>query len=103
MDARDTNLLALALGVLANAFVHRGPALVHPCLVLLRDESKRGVVEDDQGSTIDFFQPVLDVGKERVGGSHRSYEFQQRGPLDGLDVGPEVAIAVAEVAVPPAS
>src|SRR6266851_6898863 len=87
----------------ANAFVHRGPAFVHPRLVLLGNEAERGVPEGDQGSTIDFTQPVLDVGDEWERGEQWTCEFKQCGPHDGLDVGPKVPVAVAHVAVPPST
>ena len=59
--------------------------------------------EGDQGSAIHFTQPILHVGNERKRGEQRTSEFQQRGPLDGLDIGPEMPVAVAQVAVPPST
>ena len=89
--------------MLANAFVHRGPAFVHPRFVFLGNEAERGVLEHDQCSTIDFTQPILHVANEREKSEQRASKLQQRGPLDGLDVGPEVPIAVAQVTIPPAT
>src|SRR5580704_10672078 len=96
-------LFARGLGTPANPFVHRGPAFVHPCLVLFRKEAERGVPECDQGSTINFTQPILHVGDYGKRSEQWACEFKQSGPLDGLDIGPEMPIAVAQVAVPPST
>jgi hypothetical protein len=87
MQRSRYGLLSAALGVPANAFVYRGPASVHPGLLILGDEAERGVPEGDQGSAVGFTQPVLHVGNERERGEQWTGEFKQRGPLDGLDVG----------------
>lgn len=83
----------------ANAVVHRGPALAHPCLVFVGKEAERSVPEDDQGPTIHFTQPVLDIGDERKRGEQLTNEFKQRWPHGGFHVGLEMPIAFAHVAV----
>ena len=59
--------------------MHRGPAFVHPSLVLVGNEAERGVPEGDQGSTIDFTQPILHVGDEGERGEQGTSELKQRG------------------------
>ena len=58
------------------------------------------MLELDQRSSIHFAQTVLQVRDHRVGHEQRAGDFEQRGPLDGLHVSPEMAVAVAQVAVP---
>ena len=44
----------LGLSLLADARVHRGPALVHARFVIVGNEAQRRMPERDQGSTIDL-------------------------------------------------
>src|SRR4030095_7573893 len=55
------------------------------------------------GDAVFFAETVLDVVGDRVGHHQRAGEFEKRWLLDGLNVSPEVAVAVAQVAIPAAS
>jgi len=55
----------------------------------------------DQCSAWFLIQPVLHIGSDWIGHKQRSVEFKQRRPLDGLHMSPQMAIIIAQVAVPP--
>src|SRR5215510_5244328 len=61
------------------------------------------MAERDQRSTVDFLEPVLQVRDDRHRHEQRSRDLEQRWPLDRLYVSPEVSVAAAEIAVPPAT
>ncbi len=64
------------------------------------DEAHGAVGEDEEGFVALGGEAVLDVGGDGVGHHHGAYEFEEEGRFDDLDVSPEVAGVVAEVAEP---
>src|SRR6202030_2945167 len=99
----DSGLGAARFGALANAFIDVRPASDHAFPVLLLNEAEAGVAELDDGHAIFFAEAVLDVVGDGIGHHQRAREFEERGPLDGLNVSPEMAIAFAQIAVPAAT
>src|ERR1700687_6439320 len=88
------------LGSFPQTGVHMPPALPYPFSVLILNQAKRRVMKFDQRAAIYFAQSVLHIGDDRVGHEQWSRDFEQRRPLDGLLVSPEVSVSVAQVAVP---
>ena len=68
---------------------------------LVRDRPHRPVRELEARAVAVGRQPVLDVVDARERHEHRPAQLQERRRLDDLDVPPEVAGVVAEVAIPP--
>ena len=77
------------------------PAFHHTLSVGILNKPEGGVVKLDQRSAVFLAQPVLHIRDSRIGHEQRSRNFEQRRPLDGLHVSPEVSVAIAQVAVPP--
>ena len=79
------------------------PALHDALPVFLGDEAEGFVMKFDQRSAGFLAEAVLHVRDNRVGHEQWPGKFEQRRALDGLHVGPEMPIAVAQVAIPPAT
>src|SRR6266849_194963 len=86
---------------LADALVDAAPTGRHSFSVILLNQSKRRVMELDQRSTVGLAQAVLYIRDHRIGHEQRPADFEQRRPLDGLHVSPEMTVAIAQIAVPP--
>src|ERR1700728_3807926 len=84
----------------ARPLQHRCPSLAYTAAVIILNKSKRAVAESDDRSAVHFLQSVLHIGNEGVRGKKRAAEFKQRGTLDGLHMGPEMAVVVPQVATP---
>src|SRR5262245_28877344 len=83
--------------------VDAAPARRHAFPVIVLNESQRRMPELDQRSAVRVAEAVLDIGDHRIGHEQRTGDFEQRRTLDGLHVSPEMAVIVAQVAVPPSS
>ena len=71
--------------------------------LVFADPADGAVHEAHAGDAVVFGEAVLEVGDGGHGHEERAGDFEQRGRLDGLDVAPEVAGVVAEVAIPAAT
>src|SRR3954471_14808656 len=90
-----------AFGMFANSFQHLGPPGLYTLAVLVLDESQGLVTQREFGLVLaDRRQAKLEMGNGGVAHEERAGDLQERRPLDDLDVAPEVALVVAEVAVP---
>src|SRR5271168_815447 len=94
-----TRGLGPGLGAGANVF----PAAGHSRFEIFGNEAEGGVMEHDECAAVSFAEAILHVGNDGIGHEQRADEFDKRGAFDGLYVGPEMAVAVAKVAVPPAA
>ena len=83
--------------------MHVRPALVHALPVVILNQTERCMMELDERSAIFLAQPVLQIGDNRIRHEQRTGKFNQRGPLDGLHVSPEMPVAISQIAIPPAS
>src|SRR5450631_1183398 len=92
-----------ALSSRPDAIEDISPALHHTLSVRFLNKSEGGVVKLDQRSAVFLAQPVLHIRDRRIGHKQRSRNFEERRPLDGLYVSPEVSVVIAEVAVPPSA
>src|SRR6202166_1250473 len=88
---------------LADSRQHLLPALRHAFLLIRGEESERRVPELDERPAVRLGQPILHVRDDAGGHEQGPGELEQGRSLDGLYVAPEVAVVVAEVAVPPAA
>ena len=93
----------LSFGLLSNSIEQRHPAVIHPLSILIGQEAESRVSEHDQGSAIDFFQPILNVRHHGSRDHEWAGDFEEGRPLDRLDDTPEVTVVVAEVAEPSAA
>src|SRR5580704_1706435 len=91
---------ALGFGVLADELKYVCPAQGHPGFVFVGNKSQRGVTECDQGSVFLLTQAILHIVYDWSRHEEWASEFEQRGALDGLHGGPEMAVVAAEVAIP---
>ena len=91
LDSRHRPLSA-GLGIPANPFMHRGPALVHPSPLLVRNEAERGVLERDQvppSTSLSRYCTFETIGKDANNGPANSSSvgrlmactFAQKCPL----------------------
>src|ERR1700722_3793968 len=69
------------------------PSLLYALSVIVLNESERRMVKLNQSSAIFFAQPILQIRDHRIRHEKGSGNFQQRWPLDGLHVSPEVSVA----------
>src|ERR1700736_3161458 len=83
------------LRLLADPLVDVAPAGRHPFSMILLNQSERRVMEFDQRSTVGLSQAVLHIRDGRIGHEQRPADFEQRRPLDGLHVSPEMTVAIA--------
>jgi hypothetical protein len=94
---------AQRLGVFAYAVEQAAPTFADALAVMILKNAETGVMERDQGATVFFAEAILDIGNERGGSEQRPGDFEERRALDGLDISPKVAVAIAEVAKPAAA
>src|SRR5260221_2381089 len=87
----------------ADASVDAAPARRHAFPVVVLNESKRRVPELDQRSAVHLTEAVLHIADRRTGHEQRTGDFEQRRTLDGLHLSPEMAVPVAQGAVPPSA
>src|SRR5580704_9508892 len=88
------------LGSCFNACVHHSPALGHAPSMLLWNHSKSLVLELDQRPAVLLAEPVLNVVGDGIRHEQGAGKLQERGPFDRLHMRPEMAVAIAEIAVP---
>src|SRR5262249_49923097 len=79
------------------------PALDDAFAVVFFNKAKCKMVEFDERAALLFAEAVLQVGRDGIGHKERADKFKKRGAFDGLDMRPEVAVFIAEVAVPTAT
>src|SRR5262249_34513555 len=68
--------------------------------MLFRDQAEPEVVESNDGDAVFFAQAILNIVGDGIGHEERPGDFKKHGLLDGLDVAPVVAVAVAKIAEP---
>src|SRR5579871_4299486 len=69
-------------------------------LVLFLDDAKARVPEANHCLATLFGKPVLHIIGNRLGHEQRAREFKQRGALDRLHMGPEMAVVSAQIPEP---
>src|SRR5512135_2035801 len=92
----ETANLSGRFGTLARTLENPVPAFVHVLAMFRIHPAKPVVVELDQRATVHFAQPVLHVGRKRIGGKHWPNELKQRRPLNCLHMSPEVTVLVTQ-------
>src|SRR4051812_17608469 len=88
----------LPLRAVADLFDDSLPALVDAGADFGGDLTEGAVGEGEEGAAVFFGEAVLDVGHHGGGHEHGAGEFEEGRGLDDLDVAPEVAGLVAQVA-----
>src|SRR6516165_9662202 len=86
----------------AYALVHVAPPFLH-FVIGFHEQSESRMVELDERPARLLAETVLQIVRDRMRHEERPAKFQQSRLLDGLNGGPIVAIAVAEIAIPPAA
>src|SRR5436309_1873869 len=94
---------APGLGAPADALAERGPSFGQTLSVVVWHEPERRVPEHDERAAVDFLQAVLHVRHDRRRQEQRTGDLEQRGPLDRLDMPPEMTVVLAEIAEPSAA
>src|SRR5207237_3176218 len=94
---------ARSFRMLADTREQMRPPQGHSLFVIFRDEAQRRVAECNQRTVLYLAQPILQIGNDWRGHEQGPEDFEQRWPLDGLHVSPEMAVVVPQVAVPPSA
>src|SRR5215471_18127112 len=87
-------------GAGTDALVHVAPAFLH-FVIGFHEQSESGMAELDERPARLLAETVLQIVRDRMRHEQRPAKFQQSRLLDGLNRGPIVATAVAEIAIPP--
>src|SRR5262249_37384824 len=95
--------LGVPLGLPLDPLEERRPAARESLAEGLGHEAERQVPEGDERPAVDLGEPILHVRDDRRRHEERTGDLEQRRPLDGLDMAPEMAVAVAEIAEPAAA
>src|SRR5258708_8103490 len=68
--------------------------------MFLLDKAETGVAELDNGDAVFFAETVLNVVGNGMGHHQRTSQFKERWSFNRLNVGPEMAVALSEIAKP---